>query len=61
MTNYDWDATSSFSWFLYQADIALLKALEKIEKIWDNKKELEKWSLEVEGEEDFTLIRKDNS
>lgn len=53
----NWDATASFSWYLYQADVALLVTLEKIKEIWiENSAELEKWSLEVEWEEDFTLI-----
>lgn len=55
----NWNATASFSWFLYQADIALWKTLEKISKIWGDKSKLEKWSLEVEWEEDFTLYRKE--
>jgi len=53
------NATASFSWFLYQADIALWKTLKKIQEIWDNQEELERWSLEVEGEEDFTFYRID--
>lgn len=56
-----WDATASFSGYLYQADIALLVTLEKIKdinldvSIIDKMAEIAKWSLEVEGEEDFTL------
>lgn len=58
MSTLPWDATASFSWYLYQADVALLVTLEKIKEIWiDNIDELKKWSLEVEWEEDFTLIK----
>lgn len=63
MTTPSWDATASFSWYLYQADVALLVALERIKKIYNDSSitdklgELEKWSLEVEWEEDFTLIK----
>jgi hypothetical protein len=57
---YDWDAVAWFSGFLYQADIALLKTLEKIYELLDDKNELEKWCLEIEWEEDFTLIKRDN-
>jgi len=49
----NWDATSSFSWFLYQADIAVLKSLEKVIEIEEDK--IQDWELEVEWEEDFTL------
>lgn len=54
-----WDATAWFSWFLYQADIALLKAFEKIEEFKNDEDELKKWSLEIEWEEDFTLFKDD--
>ena len=60
---YDWDATASFSWYLYQADVALLFALIKIlslKKYW-NEDKLKNWSLEVEGEEDFTLSNNENN
>lgn len=62
-----WDATASFSWYLYQADVALLVALERIKKIYndssitDKESELKKWSLEVEWEEDFTIAKKDEN
>lgn len=53
-----WDATLSFSWYLYQADVALLVTLKKINEIWtSNSDKLEKWSLEVEWEEDFSLLQ----
>lgn len=55
------DATASFSWYLYQADVALLVTLEKIKEIWIKSiSELENWSLEVEWEEDFTLIKSED-
>jgi len=52
------DATVSFSWFLYQADIALLVSLIKIENILKEKKdnELQNWKLEIEWVEDFSLL-----
>lgn len=69
MADQSWDATASFSWYLYQADVALLRTLEKIVEILGNMDEswkwsgdvdeLGNWSLEVEWEEDFTLICKD--
>lgn len=55
---YDWDATASFSWYLYQADVALFFALKKIlalKNLW-NDNEIENWTLEVEWEEDFSLF-----
>lgn len=62
-TQYTWDATASFSWYLYQADVALLFALKKIlalKEAW-NDNEIEKCTLEVEWEEDFSLINNDTN
>jgi hypothetical protein len=53
------DATSSLSWYLYQADVALLETLNKIHSLKDSPDELSKWFIEVEGEEDFVLCKQE--
>lgn len=58
----NWDATNSWSGYNYQGKIALFVVLKKINELISIGKvdEIEKYSIELEWLEDFSILYKDN-
>lgn len=56
----NWDATNSWSGYNYQGKIALYLGIQKInELILNGKEDLEKYSVEIEWLEDFSIVYTD--
>ena len=62
LENENWDATNSWSGYNYQGKIALFVVLKKINELISIGKvdEIEKYSIELEWLEDFSILYKDN-
>lgn len=63
MEKDNWDATNSWSGYNYQGKIALFVVLKKINEliVMEQMTEIEKYSVELEWLEDFSILYKNNN